>query len=96
VVRQLVAVEKSHKFYASLGSTIEHQQIQVTVQGQTISSNFGTLDSCRYNLENLLTAGATNQVFAETQATLTEAQKSIARRNRLHRLYQVFRFQKPS
>ncbi|WP_298224798.1 phosphoenolpyruvate carboxylase [Flavobacterium sp.] len=68
---------KTHKFYASLGSTIEHQQIQVTVQGQTISSNFGTLDSCRYNLENLLTAGATNQVFAETQATLTETQKAL-------------------
>lgn len=54
---------KTHKFYASLGSEIENKQIQITVQGQTISSNFGTLDSCRYNLENLLSAGVTNRVF---------------------------------
>jgi phosphoenolpyruvate carboxylase len=68
---------KTHKFYASLGSTIENQQIQVTIQGQTISSNFGTLDSCRYNLENLLTAGITNQVFTETEKLLTESEKNI-------------------
>lgn len=74
---QHVAAEKTHKFYASLGSSIENQEIQVTVQGQTISSNFGTLDSCRYNLENLLSAGATNQVFNETKTTLTEDQKDI-------------------
>ena len=36
---------KTHKFYASLGSNIENEQIQITVQGQTISSNFGTLDT---------------------------------------------------
>ncbi len=68
---------KTHKFYASLGSSIENQEIQVTVQGQTISSNFGTLDSCRFNLENLLSAGATNQVFAETQASLSTEEKLI-------------------
>ena len=68
---------KTHKFYASLGSTIENQEIQVTVQGQTISSNFGTLDSCRYNLENLLSAGATNQVFTESESCLTSDEKEI-------------------
>ena len=68
---------KTHKFYASLGSSIENQEIQVTVQGQTISSNFGTLDSCRYNLENLLSAGATNQVFSEGQISLSNEEKII-------------------
>jgi phosphoenolpyruvate carboxylase len=34
---------KTHKFYASLGPNIENNEIQITVQGQTISSNFGTL-----------------------------------------------------
>jgi len=68
---------KTNKFYASLGPTIENQQIQLTVQGQTISSNFGTLDSCRYNLENLLSAGATNQVFTENENELTADQKAI-------------------
>ena len=68
---------KTHKFYASLGPKIENNEIQITVQGQTISSNFGTLDSCRYNLENLLSAGATNQVFNKQQNILSENEKQI-------------------
>lgn len=68
---------KTHKFYASLGPNIENNEIQVTVQGQTISSNFGTLDSCRYNLENLLSAGVTNQVFSKGQNELTFDEKNI-------------------
>jgi phosphoenolpyruvate carboxylase len=68
---------KTNKFYASLGPTIENQQIQLTVQGQTISSNFGTLDSCRYNLENLLSAGASNQVFTKNENELAAVEKVI-------------------
>ena len=68
---------KTHKFYASLGPNIENNEIQVTVQGQTISSNFGTLDSCRYNLENLLSAGVTNQVFSKGQNELSTDEKDI-------------------
>jgi phosphoenolpyruvate carboxylase len=68
---------KTHKFYASLGPKIENNEIQVTVQGQTISSNFGTLDSCRHNLENLLSAGVTNQVFAKGRNELTIDEKAI-------------------
>jgi len=68
---------KTHKFYASLGSTIENQEIQVTVQGQTISSNFGTLDSCRYNLENLLSAGVANQIFNKDENNLSQHDKEI-------------------
>ena len=68
---------KTHKFYASLGPTIENNEIQVTVQGQTISSNFGTLDSCRYNLENLLSAGVTNQVFSKNKNELTVDETAI-------------------
>lgn len=68
---------KTNKFYASLGPNIENQQIQLTVQGQTISSNFGTLDSCRYNLENLLSAGASNQVFTKTENELTSEEKEV-------------------
>lgn len=68
---------KTHKFYASLGSTIENQEIQVTVQGQTISSNFGTIDSCRYNLENLLSAGVANAVFNKDENNLSTSEKAI-------------------
>lgn len=68
---------KTHQFYASLGPTIESEQLQLTVQGQTISSNFGTLDSCRFNLENLVSAGARNKVFAKNQNELTLSEKNI-------------------
>lgn len=53
----------THDFYASLGDTIEDKEVQVTVQGQTISSNFGKPISCRYNLEQLLSAGIQNAIF---------------------------------
>jgi phosphoenolpyruvate carboxylase len=68
---------KTHKFYASLGSEIENQEIQLTIQGQTISSNFGTLDSCRYNLENLLSAGVANQIYKNETNNLSHSDKEI-------------------
>jgi phosphoenolpyruvate carboxylase len=58
---------KTHQFYASLGPTIEDKEIQLTVQGQTISSNFGTLNSSQYNLEQLLSSGIKNEVFTKDQ-----------------------------
>ena len=68
---------KTHKFYASLGGSIENNEIQITIQGQTISSNFGTLDSCRFNLENLLSAGVTNGVFNKDKKQLTTQQREM-------------------
>lgn len=68
---------KTHKFYASLGESIENNEIQITIQGQTISSNFGTLDSCRFNLENLLSAGVTNGVFNKDKKQLTVQQREM-------------------
>ena len=68
---------KTHQFYASLGPTIENQEIQITVQGQTISSNFGTIDSSQYNLEQLLSAGISNELFSGTKHTLSKQQKEL-------------------
>ena len=53
---------KTHNFYASLGPTIEDKEVQLTIQGQTISSNFGTLDSSQYNLEQLISSGISNSL----------------------------------
>ncbi|WP_299669754.1 phosphoenolpyruvate carboxylase [uncultured Polaribacter sp.] len=58
---------KTHQFYASLGPTIEDKEIQLTIQGQTISSNFGTENSSQYNLEQLLSSGIKNEVFTKDQ-----------------------------
>ena len=53
---------KTHNFYASLGPTIEDEEVQLTIQGQTISSNFGTLESAQYNLEQLISSGIGNSL----------------------------------
>lgn len=53
---------KTHQFYASLGPNIEDKEVQLTIQGQTISSNFGTLDSSKYNLEQLISSGMFNRM----------------------------------
>ncbi|NOR28833.1 MAG: phosphoenolpyruvate carboxylase [Lutibacter sp.] len=68
---------KTHQFYASLGSTIENEEIQLTVQGQTISSNFGTQDSAQYNIEQLLSAGISNELFSNTNNNMAKNDTEI-------------------
>lgn len=63
---------KTHQFYASLGPTIEDKEVQLTIQGQTISSNFGTLDSSQYNLEQLISSGIFNRMAKEQHAMTDE------------------------
>jgi phosphoenolpyruvate carboxylase len=61
---------KTHKFYASMGRNISNEEIQLTIQGQTVSSNFGTIDSAQYNLEQLIHAGISNDLFSTRDITL--------------------------
>ncbi|OGS72113.1 MAG: phosphoenolpyruvate carboxylase [Flavobacteria bacterium RIFCSPLOWO2_12_FULL_35_11] len=68
---------KTHQFYASLGPTIEDEEIQLTVQGQTISSNFGTLDSSQFNIEQLLSAGISNELFSNANNIMTKSDAEI-------------------
>lgn len=67
----------THDFYASLGDTIEDKEVQVTVQGQTISSNFGKPVSCLFNLEQLISAGIENDVFRTKKSHLSEKEKNL-------------------
>ena len=62
----------THQFYASLGEKINANDIQITIQGQTISSNFGTQDSSQFNLEQLLSSGIQNQVLDGQRTVLAE------------------------
>ncbi|MGI9530422.1 phosphoenolpyruvate carboxylase [Lutimonas sp.] len=68
---------KTHQFYASLGPTIENEEVQLTIQGQTISSNFGTTDSAQYNLEQLMSSGVSNEFFDSATNRLSDEQKEI-------------------
>ncbi|WP_438963484.1 phosphoenolpyruvate carboxylase [Winogradskyella sp.] len=63
---------KTHQFYASLGPTIEDKEIQLTIQGQTISSNFGTVDSSQYNMEQLISSGISNRLNDKNLEMLKE------------------------
>ncbi len=68
---------KTHQFYASMGNQIENEEIQLTVQGQTITSNFGTIQSAQYNLEQLLSAGVRHELFSDTKLQLSEQDRAI-------------------
>jgi phosphoenolpyruvate carboxylase len=61
---------KTHKFYASMGHNISNKEIQLTIQGQTVSSNFGIIDAAQFNIEQLLNAGITNDLFSTMNVTL--------------------------
>lgn len=68
---------KTHKFYSSMGQNVADEAIELTVQGQTVSSNFGTVSSARYNIEQLLHAGVYNDIFAPKEATFTEREENL-------------------
>jgi phosphoenolpyruvate carboxylase len=63
--------------YSSLGQKISNKEIQLTIQGQTVSSNFGTIDAAQFNIEQLLHAGISNDLFSEKNITLSAEQEDI-------------------
>lgn len=68
---------RTHQFYASLGSNIANEEIQLTIQGQTVSSNFGTIDSAQYNIEQLVHAGVHNALFSSGKPTVLKEQDKL-------------------
>jgi phosphoenolpyruvate carboxylase len=68
---------KTHKFYASLGKNISGKEIQLTIQGQTVSSNFGNVDSAQFNLEQLIHAGISNEIFTNKETNLDAEEERL-------------------
>lgn len=68
---------KTHKFYSSLGRNISGEEIQLTVQGQTVSSNYGIVDAAQFNLEQLVNAGITNHFNQDKKVTLEAAEDAL-------------------
>ena len=68
---------KTHNFYASMGRNISNKEIQLTIQGQTVSSNFGIIDAAQYNIEQLLNAGISNQLFEERHEPLSSKEEEL-------------------
>jgi phosphoenolpyruvate carboxylase len=68
---------KTHKFYASMGKNIANKEIQLTIQGQTVSSNFGTVDTAQFNIEQLIHAGISNDLFSGKVITLEKHEEEL-------------------
>lgn len=68
---------KTHDFYASQGNTIANNRIELTIQGQTITSVYGNKDQAKYNFEQLLTAGIENDVFKNDKKELEAHERTL-------------------
>lgn len=71
---------RTHRFYASMGGNIANESIELTIQGQTVSSNFGTTESARFNIEQLMNAGLYNPVFSPKDSTFTDEDADLTAR----------------
>jgi len=66
---------KTHRFYAAQTKDIANHEIQLTIQGQTITSTYGTKEQFMHNSEQLLTAGLSNNHFGKENIIPREARK---------------------
>ena len=68
---------KTHRFYAAQSRKIANHEIQLTIQGQTITSTYGTKEHFIFNCEQLLTAGLSNNFFAKENDISVESRQLI-------------------
>jgi phosphoenolpyruvate carboxylase len=66
---------KTHRFYAAQTKDIANNEIQLTIQGQTITSTYGTKEQFMHNSEQLLTAGLSNNLFGKENVISKESRK---------------------
>ena len=67
---------KTHRFYAAQTKDIANNEIQLTIQGQTITSTYGTREQFVYNCEQLLTAGLSNNIFGK-ENTISQEHRAL-------------------
>ncbi|MEO8885611.1 MAG: phosphoenolpyruvate carboxylase, partial [Mucilaginibacter sp.] len=68
---------KTHRFYASMGSEIANDHIQLTIQGQTVSSQYGSVETARFNMEQLINAGVISALNPDDNDVLNKDQKAL-------------------
>jgi phosphoenolpyruvate carboxylase len=68
---------KTHLFYASMGKEIANKNIQLTIQGQTISSQYGSIDSAGFNISQLINAGISAGMKEKHNVLLDPLHKDI-------------------
>lgn len=67
---------KTHRFYAAQSEKIANHAIQLTIQGQTISSKYGTREHFIHNCEQLLTAGLSHHL-GEHGITISDKARAL-------------------
>ncbi len=60
-----------------MGKNISDRAIELTVQGQTVSSNFGTIQAAQFNIEQLIHAGIYSHLFNQKTETFSEAEETL-------------------
>jgi phosphoenolpyruvate carboxylase len=68
---------KTQKFYASQGQNISNEEIQLTIQGQTITSMYGNKDQFIHNCEQLIMAGVKNDLYNAKDTRWNEDQLNL-------------------
>jgi phosphoenolpyruvate carboxylase len=68
---------KTHRFYASMGEEIANDHIQLTIQGQTVSSQYGSVETARFNMEQLINAGVISALHPNQNDLLNERHKEL-------------------
>ena len=68
---------KTHRFYAAQTKDIANNEIQLTIQGQTITSTYGTQEQFAHNCEQLLTAGLSNNLFGKENIISKESRELL-------------------
>ena len=68
---------KTHRFYASMGEEIANQHIQLTIQGQTVSSQYGSVETARFNMEQLVNAGIVSALHPKRNDLLDQDHKDL-------------------
>ena len=67
---------KTHRFYAAQTNKVANNEIQLTIQGQTITSTYGTKEQFIFNSEQLLTAGLSNTILGK-EITITNESRTL-------------------
>lgn len=68
---------KTHRFYASMGKEIANHHLQLTIQGQTISSQYGSIDSAGFNISQLVNAGISSGLREKHNILLDPEHKNV-------------------
>ena len=68
---------KTHRFYASMGEEIANEHIQLTIQGQTVSSQYGSVETARFNMEQLINAGIISALHPNRNDLLDDRHKEL-------------------